>query len=96
MYYACNIVLSHDDVIHQRDRYVSKKFTNTPSTVSKLVNHERPGVYAKVMVINQLNKLSNEMNIIRMNADFSSYQKIVTRTRSLFRNRTVHLSKVSD
>ena len=26
---------------------------------------KRPGVYAKVMGINQLNKLSNEMNIIK-------------------------------
>ena len=44
--------------------------------LARLVNHKRPGVYAKVMGINQLNKLSNEMNIIRMNARSQhSYQK---------------------
>ena len=69
---------------------------NLLTHLARLVNHKRPGVYAKVMEMNQLNKLSNEMNIIRMNARSQQLPKIVTRTRSSFRNRTVYLSKVSD
>ena len=41
---------------------------NLPTHLARLVNHKRPGVYVKIMGINQLNKLSSEMNIIRMNA----------------------------
>ena len=44
--------------------------------LARLVNHKRPGVYAKVMGINELNKLSSEMNIVRMNnRSQHSYQK---------------------
>ena len=49
---------------------------NLLTHLARLVNHKRQGVYAKVMGINQLNKLSSEMNIIRMNArSQDSYEK---------------------
>ena len=50
---------------------------NLLTHLARLVNHKRQGVYAKVMGINQLNKLSSEMNIIRMNA---GEVKTVTKT----------------